>query len=310
MTIATAMFEQMVETYHYPVMYRQILRYLEASHKKIIVDCTVGMGAHANKLLEKMSAGSLLIGIDKDNDSLNIAREHLKQYSDRIKLVKGDCSTIDKVLSDLQIDAVDAFLFDLGLSTYQLGNARRGFSFLKEGPLDMRLDQDAFVSAYDLINNLSEKELANIFRLFGEERYYKRIAQAVVAARRNEPIATTTQFADIISNIVGNRYRSYKIHPATRTFQALRIAVNRELLALEAGLVKAISLLRSGGRIAVISFHSLEDRIVKHTFRQYAAKGMLRIITKKPEVPDAAEINENPASRSAKLRIAEKCDIE
>jgi len=201
-------------------------------------------------------------------------------------------------------------LFDLGVSTYQLGNARRGFSFLKEGPLDMRLDQDAFVSAYDLINNLSEKELANIFRLFGEERYYKKIAQAIVTARRNEPIATTTQFAEIVSNTIGSKYRLYKIHPATRTFQALRIAVNRELLTLEAGLVKAISLLRRGGRIAVISFHSLEDRIVKHTFREYAARGLLRIITKKPQVPDDAEISENSASRSAKLRVAEKCDIE
>lgn len=310
MTTTVTMLEEMLETYHYPVMYRQILHYLEAKDKKVVVDCTVGMGAHAAKLLAQMPVDSLLIGIDKDGDSLKLAREHLRQYAERIKLVKGDFSAIDKLLGDLRIEAVDACLFDLGISTYQLGNARRGFSFLKEGPLDMRLDQDAFVSAYDLVNNLSEKELANIFRRFGQERYYKRIAQAIIMARKNEPIATTIQFANIVSNTVGARYRTYRIHPATRTFQALRIAVNRELLALETGLTKAISLLRSGGRIAVISFHSLEDRIVKHTFRDYALKGMLRIITKKPQVPEPAEISENPASRSAKLRVAEKCDIE
>jgi len=309
MITATAILEEMVEAYHYPVMYRQVLHYLEVSNKKIVVDCTVGMGSHASKLLGQMAEGSLLVAMDKDSDSLHLAREHLKQYGSRVALLKADFSTLDKALCDLRLDAADAFLFDLGISAYQLSSAKRGFSFLREGPLDMRMDQDAFVSAYDLINNLSEKELANIFRRFGEERYYKRIAQAVVMARRNEPIATTTQFADVVSNAVAGRYRSHKIHPATRVFQALRIAVNRELLSLETGLIKAISLLRPRGRIAVISFHSLEDRIVKHTFRDYAARGFLKIITKKPQMPDEAELKENPASRSAKLRVAEKCDI-
>jgi len=300
--------DKMVETYHYPVMYREVLRFLDIKNKKVIVDCTVGIGSHAYKLFEVMRDDAFFVGIDKDEDSLRVARMRLKSLESLkgFTLLKADFANLDRVLKSLNIESVDAFLFDLGISTYQLSNPQRGFSFLKEGPLDMRMDRDAFLSAYDLINNLSKTELGSIFRKFGEERYYKRIAHFLVEARKNEPISTTLRLAQIIMDSVpaSNRYR--KIHPATRIFQSLRIAVNRELEALGVGLKRAIPFLNKGGRIAVISFHSLEDRIVKHTFRDYYSQGTLNILTKKPIPPTDLEKNENSPSRSAKLRVAEK----
>jgi len=306
MSICELPIEKMVQAYHYPVMYKEILEFLALQNKKIIVDCTVGIGSHASKLLEVMNKDAFYIGIDKDRDSLEIARQRLEPFSGQFSLFKADFSDLDRILRDLDIKGVDAFLFDLGISTYQLNNSNRGFSFLKDGPLDMRMDRDAFLSAYDLINNLSEIELGNIFKKFGEERYYRKIAHFLVEERKHEPISTTTQLAQIIMRTVPLKRRYDRIHPATRIFQALRIAINRELEALQSGLSKAISFLNSGGRIAVISFHSLEDRIVKYTFKDYFTKGQLKIITKKPLVPTQLEKEENFASRSAKLRVAEK----
>ena len=306
MAVCESLVKKMAEIYHYPVMYREVLELLKIEGKRIIVDCTMGIGSHASKLLAAMDKDSFLIGIDRDEDSLGVARQRLKSFEGKFSLFKADFSDLDRVLSESNIEGVDAFLFDLGISTYQLSNAVRGFSFLKEGPLDMRMDKNSFVSAYDLINNLSEIELGNIFKKFGEERYYRKIAQLLVEERKNEPISTTTQLAQIIMRNVPVKNRYSRIHPATRIFQSLRIAVNRELEALTSGLAKAISLLNSGGRIVVISFHSLEDRIVKHTLRDYAAQDQLKIITKKPLVPTEEESQENFASRSAKLRVAEK----
>lgn len=298
--------DEMSTSFHYPVMYREVLEFLEPADKKIVVDCTVGVGSQAEKLLEVMAPGSRLIGIDRDKQSLDIAESRLVRFKGKFTLVKEDFANLAKVLSSLNLSGADAFLFDLGISAYQLNDPQRGFSFLKNGPLDMRMDQDFFLSAYDLVNNLSERELENIFRKFGEERYSRRAAHFLVEARRKEPLYTTTQVAQIIIRAVPFHSRRDKIHPATRIFQALRIAVNRELEALEKGISEAVSLLNQQGRIAVISFHSLEDRIAKRRLKDFSAAGVLNIITRKPLLPTDAERGENISSRSAKFRVAEK----
>ncbi|MDD3296233.1 MAG: 16S rRNA (cytosine(1402)-N(4))-methyltransferase RsmH [Candidatus Omnitrophica bacterium] len=297
---------QMPKEYHYPVMYREVLDLLELAGKRVIVDCTTGVGSLAYKMIEKADNEAFFIGIDKDKNSLDIASRKLEEFKGRFVLIQEDFSNLDKVMSSLNCKGADAFLFDLGISTYQLNNSQRGFSFLKEGPLDMRMDKDSFLSAYDLVNNLSEMELVNIFKKFGEERYSRRIARVLVEERKNAPISTTTQLARIIMSSVPAKSHYARIHPATRIFQSLRIAVNRELESLKDGLDKAINLLNPGARLGVISFHSLEDRIVKHTFRENSLKGAIRIVTKKPLVPSEEEKQENNASRSAKLRVVEK----
>ena len=296
----------MENTYHYPVMYREVIEQLALVDKKVVVDCTVGMGTHSHKLLEAMPRDGRLVGIDKDEESLNIARVKLEDFKGRFNLIKSNFAQIKDVLASLQLKSVDAFLFDLGISTYQLNNPERGFSFLREGPLDMRMDREAYLSAADLVETLSESELSDIFYKFGEERYARKIAAAVVAGRKRQPITTTTALAQVVSGSVPARMRHMRIHPATRIFQALRIAVNRELDVIEDALRTAVSLLNKNGRIAVISFHSLEDRIVKHTFRDLCAKGQLELAVKKPLVPGEEELRENNASRSAKLRVAIK----
>ena len=298
--------ETMKETYHYPVMYREVLELLEPKKRKVVVDCTTGVGSHSCKLLEAMDKDGFLIGIDRDCDSLKVAKARLEPFRGRFSLVKDNFANLDKILGDLGIEGSDAFLFDLGISTYQLSDYTRGFSFSKEGPLDMRMDKDSFLSAYDLVNNLSEVELGNIFKKFGEERYSRRVAYSLVEARKNKSISTTSQLRDLIVQAIPGKARAGRIHPATRIFQALRIAVNRELEAIETALSCAVSHLNSGGRIGVISFHSLEDRIVKHFYKDYSAKNILKIINKKPLTPTEAEREENRPSRSAKLRVAEK----
>lgn len=298
--------ETMKEAYHYPVMYREVLNFLDPGKRRIVVDCTAGIGSHSYKLLESMPKDGFLIGIDRDQDSLEVARSRLEEFPGRFSLVKDNFANLDQILNNLGIEEVDAFLFDLGISTYQLNNPDRGFSFLKEGPLDMRMDRDSFLSAYDLVNNLSEVELGNIFRKFGEERHSRRIAHLLVRERKNEPISTTNKLRDLIVQAIPGRSRRGRIHPATRIFQALRVAVNREPEALDIALPCAVSRLKSRGRIGVISFHSLEDRTVKHLYRDRSAENLLKIITKKPVLPTEEERLENPPSRSAKLRVAEK----
>ena len=306
MIISEISHETMNETYHYPVMYREVLELLDVEKRKVVVDCTTGIGAHSYKLLEAMGKEGFLVGIDRDWDSLNVAKARLEPFRGRFSLVRDNFANLDKILSDLDIEKADAFLFDLGISTYQLSDPNRGFSFLKEGPLDMRMDRDSFLSAYDLVNNLSEVELGNIFKKFGEERYSRRVAHFLVEARRGKVISTTSQLRDLIIQATPGKARGGRIHPATRIFQALRIAVNRELEAIETALSCAVSRLSSGGKIGVISFHSLEDRIVKHLYKDYFAKNILKIINKKPLIPSEEEREENRPSRSAKLRVAEK----
>jgi 16S rRNA (cytosine1402-N4)-methyltransferase len=291
---------------HYPVMHREALELLDLATKAVVVDCTLGTGAHAGKFLEKMPANGHLIGIDKDQESLDLVRETLKPHEGRFSLVREDFSHLDDALKKLKVEKADAFFFDLGISTRQLLDPERGFSFLKSGPLDMRMDRNSFLCASDLVNNLSEEELEHIFRKFGEERFARRIARNVVTRRKTEPLSTTEQLTQIVLGAVPSKGLHQRIHPATRIFQALRIAVNRELEVLQIGLQKALTLLNPQGRIAVISFHSLEDRIVKHTFRDFQAQGVLRLVTKKPLEAGEDELRENPASRSAKLRVAER----
>jgi 16S rRNA (cytosine1402-N4)-methyltransferase len=297
---------EMTEIFHYPVLYREAIELLDIKNKKIIVDCTLGVASHALRFFEVMPQNSFFIGIDKDSETLRYANEKLKIFEGRYTLVKGDFLNIDTILKNLQITGADAILFDLGISMYQLKSSERGFSFVKEGPLDMRMDKDSLLCAHDLVNNLSEGELENIFKQFGEERYSRRIAHRIVEKRKQSPIATTTELAEIVTKAVPGSSLKYRIHPATRVFQALRIAVNRELEVLSLSLKKAIPLLNKNGRIGVISFHSLEDRIVKNEFKECGLRHVLNIVTKKPVIAGDTELRENMASRSAKLRVAEK----
>jgi len=236
-------------------MYEDVLTYLEPQSKSVVFDCTLGVGSHALKILERMKKDAIYVGIDKDATSLKVARHRLHKYGKRCCFVKDDFRNIDAVVSKLELRP-DAFLFDLGISSYQLEDPHRGFSFVHEGPLDMRMDRESFLCACDLINNLSEKELASVFKKFGEERYSYRIAHTIVQQRDRSPFATTSQLKEAVTKAIPHR-GSLRMHPATRIFMALRIVVNRELDSLREGLCSAIEALQPGGRIVVISFHSL-----------------------------------------------------
>jgi len=287
-------------------MLDEVIDHLNLKPGQTIVDATIGTGGHSEEILKRISPGGRLVGIDRDEDSLKIANERLKVQGAHCDFVHGNFSDIDTILDSLDIKEVGGILFDLGISSYQLEDPSRGFSFQSEGPLDMRLDRRSYISAYDLINNLNEEEISDMLWSFGQERWHNRIAHILVRERERCPIATTLQLSKIVSSAVPHRYRYSRIHPATRTFQAVRIAVNRELENLKAALAKAITRLKPKGRLCVISFHSLEDRIVKWDFRESAASGNIEIITPKPLVPKDEEVQDNPASRSAKLRVAER----
>lgn len=293
---------------HLPVMLAEVLEYLDLRAGMTIVDATLGTAGHSLAILERIGSTGRLIGIDRDEKSLSIARDVLKDFSANTKFVYGNFSDIDGILKNLNIDKVDGILFDLGISSFQLDDAERGFSFKAEGPLDMRLDRNSYISAYDLINNLNEEEISNLLWTFGQERWHNRIAHILVQERQRHPITTTLELSNIVINAIPHRYRRfhYRIHPATRTFQAVRIAVNRELESLEQAVTKAIGFLNKTARICVISFHSLEDRVVKLTFRKFAAEGALKLITPKPLTPKESEIEANFRCRSSKFRVAQK----
>lgn len=289
-------------------MLKEILEYLRLSPGKKIVNTTVGMGGHSEKIVQAVVPGGGLIAIDRDEESLASTRQRLARFAEHCQFVHANFVDVESVLAGLGVHNIDGIIFDLGISSVQLEDSQRGFSFQKEGPLDMRMDRSSYISAYDLLNNLHEDEISELLWTFGEERWHNRIAHLIVQAREKEPIATTTQLADLAFRAIPRRYRHryYRIHPATRTFQAVRIAVNRELENLENALAKAIGVLAPQGRICVISFHSLEDRIAKHSFRKHESEGLITIITQKPLTPSASEVELNPLSRSAKLRVAEK----
>lgn len=291
---------------HQPVMLDEVLNYLDLKPGKVVLDATVGPGGHAEEILKRISPAGVLYGLDADESAIRIAAERLKNFDGSFKLINENFRAMDRALAKEDLKCVDAVLMDLGISSDQMEDAKRGFSIKEDGRLDMRMDPKIKTSAYDLVNRLGERELSDIIEKFGEERFHSRIARHIAESRSKRPIETTSQLALIIHRAVGSRYGSRRIDPATRTFQAIRIAVNDELGALEEALKKAVSYLAPGGRICVISFHSLEDRIVKRLFKGYADLGVLKIITKKPLRPSEAEAAANPRSRSAKLRAAER----
>ncbi|MFA6130031.1 MAG: 16S rRNA (cytosine(1402)-N(4))-methyltransferase RsmH [Candidatus Omnitrophota bacterium] len=296
------------EKLHIPVMLSEVIDYLDPKPGQIIVDATLGTGGHSLEILKRITPGGRLIGIDRDEDSLAVCRQRLSEFSGSYEFVHANFVDVDQVLENLGIDKIDGIVFDLGISTYQLKDAERGFSFQQEGPLDMRLDKSSYISAYDLVNNLNENEISHMLWSFGQERWHNRIAHLLVEERRNQPISTTSQLADLVMRAIPHRYRRgyYRIHPATRTFQAVRIAVNRELEILESAIKKAVAILKKKAKICVISFHSLEDRVIKHTFRALKAEGLIDIITAKPLTPADSEVAANPSSRSSKFRAAER----
>jgi len=296
---------------HAPVLLAETVALLEPSRGGTFVDCTLGLGGHAAALLE--AGAARVIGIDRDPSALAVARDRLSPWGDRVELVHADYRELSQVLADRGVGTIDGALADLGVSSMQLDEAARGFSFRAEGPLDMRMDPTRGPTAADMLAIVSEQELADVIFRFGEERKSRRVARAIVAARGEAPIETTARLASIVRRAAGGgRYQ--RIDPATRTFQALRIWVNRELDGLDTFVVDAVRALRKGGRLVVIAFHSLEDRIVKHTMRMLAGiaegsirgEGMVRVLTRKPVTASEAEVAGNPRARSAKLRAVER----
>jgi len=302
-------------TPHQPVLYHEIIHALQPKNAGHYVDGTLGAGGHARGILETCKPEGRLLGLDVDPQALALARENLAPYGQRAHLLQASYDSLAGILQEIGWDKVDGILLDLGLSSMQLDTAERGFSFQHDAPLDMRFNPASPTSAADLVNTLPQEELADLIYRYGEERASRRIAQAIVKAR---PLQTTRQLAAVIEAVLPRKGR---VHPATQTFQALRIAVNEELDRVENVLPQAVAALKSGGRLAIISFHSLEDRIVKEYFRKESRdcicpprqpvctcghKATLKEVTRKPIIPGKAEIEANPRARSAKLRIAEK----
>ncbi len=290
---------------HYPVMYREVLENLVFPNPDSkMIDCTTGEGGHTSLFLEKYPTLTVF-GLDRDKGIQKKAIERLKDYGERFKPV--NC-WFNEYLETVESESVDGILFDLGISSYHYAESERGFSFRKDEELDMRLNLDQKFSAKDIVNDYSEEELASIIFEYGEERYSRMISRAICKARQTKRIELSSELAEIIFNAVPPKYRYQKIHPATRSFQAIRIEVNKELSRIEPALKEAVRALKVGGRIAVITFHSLEDRPVKWFFKNLAAEEdcKIKILTKKPIVPTEEEEKENSPSRSAKLRVIEK----
>jgi 16S rRNA (cytosine1402-N4)-methyltransferase len=305
---------------HVPVMTKEVLNLLRFTPGGIYVDGTVGLGGHAFAILEQIQPGGLLVGIDRDKESLEKAQARLKPFAGSLRLFHDNFKNLPLILNNLALRPVDGILVDLGVSSYQLLSPERGFSFQSDALLDMRMDRSQQWNAGDLVNSMPEEELANIIYRYGEERLSRRIAAAIVREREKAPITRCSQLAVIISNLFRIR-GNQGIHPATRTFQALRIAVNEELQGLEEFISEAFSFLKSGGRIAVIAFHSLEDRIIKKSFRKLAGQCiceappelcqcprqvLANLITPRPVTPGPRELAANPRARSARLRCLER----
>jgi len=310
-----------VEFHHVPVLLQEVLEGLAIRPDGTYVDCTVGGGGHALEILRRLGPRGRLIGLDQDEEALTAAAKRLARYGDQVRLVKTNFERIAQVVDELGVGPVDGVLMDIGVSSHQLDEAERGFSFHREAPLDMRMDRSNPVSAATIVNQWPEEELARIIREYGEERWAGRIARFIVQARKRAPITTTTELVEVIKAAIPASARREGGHPARRTFQAIRIAVNDELGALERGLEGALQVLAPGGRLAVITFHSLEDRLVKQTFARWinpcvcppgapvcvcGRRPLAKAVTRKPVTASAAELAENPRARSAKLRVVEK----
>ena len=311
-----------MEFAHVSVMPNQVIDGLAIDREGIYVDCTLGGGGHSLEILKRLDPGGRLVAFDQDPAALAYAGNRLEAYQNQVILVRANFIDLRAKLADLGIDSVQGILFDLGASSYQFDRSDRGFSYMHDGVLDMRMDPDQELTARDLVNQLPKNQLIRIFQDYGEERWAARIAEFICAARNRNPILTTADLVQVIKNAVPAGARRRGSHPAKRVFQALRIATNRELEILGEAIRAAVAVLAKGGRICVISFHSLEERIVKEAFRELAAscicpkelpvcmcgkEKVLRIITSKPLVPSKEEMEANPRSRSAKLRIGERC---
>ena len=310
----------MNELKHIPVLLNEVLNALRCEHPGLYVDFTVGAGGHAKAILSS-SPENRLIGFDWDNQAIEIASENLKEFNNRVTLVHEGFPSFKTTFENLGVSEVSGMVFDLGLSSIQIDSQERGFSFRDDSPLDMRMDRRKEDTAADLVNKLDADELIKILRVYGEERYARNIVHAILRERIKEAITSTSKLADIVRSAVPPSYRFGRIHPATKTFQALRIAVNDELEYLDTNIREAAGYLKAGGRICIISFHSLEDRIVKDVFRSMekpcicppripycvcGLKSTVKVLTRKPCTPSDAEITANPRARSAKLRVAEK----
>lgn len=307
--------------YHKAVLLSETISLLAPGPGGVYVDGTLGGGGHSREILERIGPDGVLVGIDRDPEAIEYNRENLRQYADRLVLVQGNFKDIDSILDTVGYAQVDGMLLDLGVSSHQL-DADRGFTFQRDERLDMRMSAaEEGPSAADVVNDYSETDLADIIWRYGEERYSRRVARAIIERRREKHITTTGELAEIVQSAIGVKYRGQDIHPATRTFQAIRIEVNQELHAIEAVIPAAVERLKIGGRICIISFHSLEDRIVKNVFRklsgrcecpprlpecQCGARKVLEILTRKPITPTAEEVKDNPRARSSKLRCAER----
>ncbi len=304
---------------HVSVMLREVVEWLVCTPGGTFVDCTVGLGGHSRAILEQAGPSGTLVAIDADAWVLKEARKGLSAGKERIRFVRDTFRNLGRILEQLGIQRVEGILFDLGMSSAQLENGSRGFSLYKSGPLDMRFDGRQPVTAGDIVNHYPEKEIMRIVREFGEERFAGRIASAIVRRREKGAISSTTELAELIVDVVGRRRGG--IHPATKTFQSLRIAVNRELESLREALPQAIAALRPGGRLVAISYHSLEDRIVKQVFREFergcicppsfpvcrcGRVSEIKVLTRKPIRPSQKEIEENPRSRSGRMRVCER----
>ncbi len=309
-----------MEFSHYSVMKSECIDALNINPCGVYVDCTLGGAGHSAEIAARLDSG-LLIGIDRDIEAIAAGKERLTPFADRVQLVNNNFSNIKEIVNELGYAFVDGILFDLGVSSYQLDNAERGFSYRFDAPLDMRMSQGDFLSAYEVVNNYSQKQLADIIFNYGEEKYGGKIAAAIVRARQNTPIKTTFELNDIIKSVFPPSERYGEKHPSKRTYQAIRIEVNGELKILENSVRDAVSLLKPGGRLAIITFHSLEDRIVKNVLRDLATgctcnknipvcvcgrKEIIKLINKKPLTANEAELADNNRSKPAKLRIAEK----
>ena len=301
-------------TFHVPVMVQQVIENLITKKEGIYVDCTLGGGGHASKIMESIYPKGMLIGIDQDIEALEFARERLAVYQDKVLLVKGNFVDLKLILLNLGIETVTGVFFDLGISSHQIDNRSRGFSFGKDNELDMRMDLSGESDARYILNHYPEKQLAELFSKYGEERFSNSLAKLIVSERKKKLIETTGELAQLIVGFYAKHTKGkWRIHPATKVFQALRIEVNRELLILPDTLLQALRLIEPGGRIGVISYHSLEDRVVKNIFREWENKEKiveygygLRRLFKKPIIPLAEEIRQNPRARSAKMRFSEK----
>lgn len=299
---------------HIPVLVEETMTLLRCEPGQTYVDATLGGGGHALEILKRTAPDGIVIGVEWDEDAISEARKRLMPFGERVKIFRENFVHLPDLLKAIKVERVDGILLDLGLSSFQLEKGERGFSFKGEGPLDMRMDQRTDLTATDIVNHLSLKELEYTLSDYGEERWAKRIAKAIVRARERSPIKTTQELRRVVHQAIPRRFHSRKIDPATKTFQALRIRVNDELENLRRILETGWRFLRKGGRMCIISFHSLEDRIVKETFRKSERErsdgsgsgAVMRVITKKPVTPSEDERRRNPRSRSAKLRCAER----